>query len=334
MFWNDLKQKGIILGLSPMDGVTDGPMRYMTAKYGSEPNGVNVLFTEFVSVDGLHHARGENKQKILKAFVRAKDVVLDRQSSEPCLSRWPCEVAQIFGRTPEYFAEAARLIEQLGFDGVDINMGCPAKNVSEHGGGAGLIRTPELAQNIVKATKVATKLPVSVKTRIGVLDKSEMEEWIEAIVEVAPAVLSLHGRTLKQMYTGEADWEAIGRAAEIVHRHGGLILGNGDIKSMDDAHSKIEKYGVDGVLLGRASFGNPGVFVGMDDPSVEQRLAWMREHVSIYEQVFGEGYFLPVRKHLAWYAKGFPGASELRQQLVRTNSAEEVDNILGEYTDR
>lgn len=349
-FWKQLQKEGMILGLSPMDGVTDAPMRYMVGKYGGQDSrkqdgsdklGVDVLFTEFVSVDGLHFAKGEKRERILKAFVRARDIVsqlgsesvnsvqeqsnCDTEQLGNLDTKWPYEVAQVFGHTPEYFAEAAELVESLGFDGLDINMGCPAKNVSEHGSGAGLIRTPKLAQEIVRVTKSATSLPVSVKTRVGVSSVSEMEEWIEAIMETEPSILSLHGRTLKQMYTGEADWEAIQRAGEIVHNKGGIILGNGDVKSTQSAKIKVKSYGVDGVLIGRASFGNPGVFVGNDEPSVEQRFEWMREHAKVYEQVFDAGYFLPMRKHLAWYAKGFPGASELRQKLVRTNSAEEVE---------
>jgi len=327
-FWEQLREQGLILGLSPMDGVTDAPMRYMVAKHGHNPRGqsvrtgVDVLFTEFVSVDGLHYAQGERRERILKAFVKVGDI-------EPGINI--PEVAQIFGKTPEFFAEAASLIETLGFDGVDINMGCPAHNVSESGSGAGLIRTPELAQAIVKAVRAATHLPVSVKTRIGVDAGSEMEEWIAALSEVRPDAISLHGRTLRQMYTGNADWEAIGRAARIVHDKGGIILGNGDVRSLDEAKSRASESGVDGVLIGRASFGNPGVFVN-SEPDWETRKSWILEHAKIYGQVFGQEYFLPLRKHLAWYARGFPGASELRQELVRVNKYKDVKTIIERYT--
>lgn len=320
-----------------MDGVTDSPFRYMVAKYGkkdsrkqdsSEKSGVQVIFTEFVSVDALHHARGT------KRWERVIQPLRYDESERPV-------VAQLFGKEPELFAEAAELVESLGFDGIDINMGCPARKVAERGAGAGLIRTPELAQEIVRVCKASTKLPVSVKTRVGVEDVSEMEEWIEALMEVKPAVISLHGRTLKQMYTGRADWEAIGRAGEIVHKHGraarragrrasGMILGNGDINSMANAKLQIANYGVDGVLIGRASFGNPAIFAGVE-PTKEQRLAWIQEHAHKHEEIFPD-YFLPCRKHLAWYAKGFPGASELRQRLVRCSSAGEVERVVMEYS--
>ncbi|OGD85287.1 hypothetical protein A2618_02870 [Candidatus Collierbacteria bacterium RIFOXYD1_FULL_46_26] len=314
MFWQDLFGRGLpVVGLSPMDGVTDAAFRYMVAKYGKP----DVIFTEFVSVDALHFTQGERRERLLQTF-----------RFDP--GERPV-VAQVFGRTPELFAEAAELIEDMGFDGIDINMGCPAKKVSEQGAGAGLIRTPKLAQEIIRVTKANTSLPVSVKTRIGVTDKTEMEEWMETLMEVAPAVVSLHGRTLRQLYTGEADWETIARAGEIVHHHGGYILGNGDVKKIKDVRRKTLEYGVDGVLIGRGAEGNPGIFAGIKDPTKEQRLAWAVEHARKFEEIFqnlGVNYFMPVRKHLAWYAHGFPGAGELRQNLMMTNSAEEVAEVI------
>ena len=353
-FWDDLYSRNQpVVGMSPMDGVTDAPFRYMVAKYGraskpSEPGksskasyegGVDVIFTEFVSVDGLHFAEGAKKARMLKEFVKAGDLIKS-EPSKSSKSRLPFEIAQVFGNKPEFFVEAAKLVESLGFDGIDINMGCPAKNVSENGCGAGLIRTPKLAQEIILATKAATKLPVSIKTRIGVSSVSEMEDWIEALCEVKPANISLHGRTLKQLYQGSADWEAIGRAAEIVHKNGLHILGNGDVASLSEAKEKVAKYGVDGVLIGRAAEGNPGIFLSENKLSeagdMKMRLAWAVEHAQVYEQVFKPQnpspddvrWFLPMRKHLAWYAHGFPGAAELRTKLMKTTSAGEVESII------
>jgi len=315
-FWQELHKQGTIIGLSPMDGVTDVAMRYMVAKY-SRPS---VILTEFVSVDALHHTK--NKERWERVIAPFKYTEIERPI-----------IAQVFGQEPELFAEAAELVESFGFDGMDINMGCPAKKVSERGSGAGLIRTPKLAQEIVRVTKSATKLPVSVKTRVGVESVTEMEEWISALVEVEPEAISLHGRTLKQLYAGRADWEAIGRASEIVHKAGGIILGNGDITSIANAKLQILDSGVDGVLIGRASFGNPGIFTGQE-PSLDQRLAWMVEHAKKYEELLGDQHFAPMRKHLAWYAKGFPGASDLRSRLVRTSSASEVEEVVDRYYDR
>lgn len=363
-----------VVGLSPMDGVTDAAMRYMTAKYG----GPDIVFTEFVSVDALHHATGERRERLLKTFMRVKDV--DKYSSAPVIQysseskenrktekreykiRGPYEIAQVFGNIPELFEEAAELVESLGFDGIDINMGCPAHKVEENGSGAGLIRTPQVAQEIIRRVKAATKLPVSVKTRIGV-DKIVVEEWMETLMEMKPANISLHGRTLKQLYQGSADWEAIGRAAEVVHKHGGHILGNGDVLSLSDGTDKVSRYGVDGFLIGRAAEGNPRIFLQGSvpckfcgeqgtEPCIHKRMVWMVEHAKIFEKIFkysgnpvsqfssesqengntgtleNHKSFMPMRKHLAWYCKGFPGAVEIRSKLMLANSASEVEQIV------
>jgi tRNA-dihydrouridine synthase B len=350
-FWDDLyAKKKLVVGLSPMDGVTDAAMRYMSAKYGSP----DLLFTEFVSVDALKHAKEEKSvDRVMRAFIKASDV--------GPLEQRPYEIAQVFGHTPELFYQAAIMIATLGFDGMDINMGCPAHKVEEQGSGAGLIRFPETAQEIVRQAKQAmidfsegkvtiddldispmTRdwvkshsrsvmqkgiLPVSVKTRIGV-DRIVVEEWMETLMEVEPANISLHGRTLKQLYQGLADWEAIGRAAEVVHARGGHLLGNGDIASLSDLQEKAQQFGVDGGLVGRCAEGNPELFIGNDQPTIEQRKAWMVEHAQVYEKIFGLDNFMPMRKHLAWYCKGFPGAVEVRSKLMQTNNSEEVAGII------
>lgn len=349
-FWNTLFEKGPVVGMSPMDGVTDAPMRYMTAKCGQP----DVIFTEFVSTDGLTHAKNpDSVGRLMSAFIRARDV--------GPLEHLPYEVAQVFGHDPEYFYSAAVIIAALGYDGMDINMGCPAPNVQEHGSGAGLIRTPNIAQEIVRAAKQGMKdwaegktslaelpisdavkewtlshaddtaeraeLPVSVKTRLGV-DSIVVEDWMNTLMDVEPAVISLHGRTLKQLYQGSADWDAIGRAAEVVHSRGGHLLGNGDVQSLTDGMEKVREYGVDGFLIGRAAEGNPSIFAGVTEPSWEMRRTWISEHSHLYERIFGAEHFIPMRKHLAWYCKGFPGASDVRQRFVRAGNAQEVSHIL------
>lgn len=358
-FWSKLfAEKKMILGLSPMDGVTDVSMRYMTAKYGRP----NVIFTEFVSVDALAHAKDAKAvDRIMKAFLKAREVGK--------LDNPPYEVAQMFGHTPELFYQAAVMIATLGFDGMDINMGCPMHKVEDQGSGAGLIRTPEIAKEIVRQAKQGMAdfasgkvtlddlrmsdgiknwvrkhasqsntvgvLPVSVKTRIGV-NSDVAEEWMETLMEVSPACISLHGRTLRQLYQGSADWEAIGRAAAVVHKHGGRILGNGDVLNLEDARLKVNKYKTDGVLIGRSAEGNPEIFTGNDDPSTSLRFAWMIEHAKLHESINKPDkndesdvrWFMPMRKHLAWYCKGFPGAVEMRTRLMQSNSAEEVGNIV------
>lgn len=367
-FWDELfASKKMVLGLSPMDGVTDVAMRFMTAKYGSP----DLLFTEFVSVDALAHAKEERSvDRIMRAFLRAQDVGK--------LETPPYEIAQMFGHTPELFYQAAVMIATLGFDGMDINMGCPMHKVEDQGSGAGLIRTPEIAKEIIRQSKQGMAdwaegkvtiddlkmsqgiknwvkahavvqvnrlpLPISVKTRIGV-DKDVSEWWMEQLMEASPANISLHGRTLRQLYQGRADWDSIGRAAEIVHKAGGHILGNGDILDLADGKVKVETYGVDGFLIGRSAEGNPGIFVQSQitnsqilqlEPNREQRMSWMIEHARVFEQInrpvnFDESdvrWFMPMRKHLAWYCKGFEGAVELRTKLMQTNSAAEVEKLI------
>ena len=339
-FWQNLSKP--IIGLAPMDGVTDAAFRFITAKYGHP----HFQITEFTSVEG-----------ICAGATRALDAFIYNEEERPI-------VAQLFGNTPECFYKATFVVCELGFDGVDINMGCPAKNVASKGAGAALIQTPELAKKIIHSVQQAAKdwangktveeaeipstimehikflnnknfpsrkitrkvLPVSVKTRIG-YDHSIVEEWIKHILETKPVNISLHGRTLKQMYSGNADWEAIGRAATIIHQTQTTILGNGDIKSLNEAHQKILDYSVDGVLIGRATFGNPWFFQN-HEAKIEERLNIAIEHAEIHEKAFGKRLFMPMRKHLAWYCKGFSGASEVRQKLMQTTSAEEVKKIL------
>ncbi len=335
-FWKNLEKP--IIALSPMDGVTDAPFRSITAKYGKP----TVMITEFTSVEGIC----AGATKTLNAF-------LYEEAERPV-------VAQLFGSTPEAFYKATFAVCELGFDGVDINMGCPAHNIASKGAGAALILTPEVAKEIVRQTRRACEdwgagktmeqaglhqniidwvnknrpknlsakkvLPVSLKTRIG-YDQITIEEWMKHLLEVEPVNISIHGRTLKQGYSGAADWEAIGRAATIIHQTETTVLGNGDIQNMAQAYERIQQYGVDGALIGRAAFGNPWIFKNKEG-TVPERLEIAKEHTLIHQRIFGASYFMPMRKHLGWYCKGFNGASEIRQKLMHATSAIDVENIL------
>jgi len=339
-FWATLPKH--FVGLSPMDGVSDHPFRHIQKKYGNP----DVMYTEFTCVEGIAHG----------ATRLLKDFMYD-ETQRPI-------VGQIYGHTPEDFRTVALIVCQLGFDGVDINMGCPARNVTHLGSGAALIRTPKLAQEIIKAvqdgvedwyngksvedtqlsdeikasvsesSKASThtkreKIPVSVKTRIG-FDKPVIQEWISNLLEMQPATIAIHGRMLKQYYGGLADWEKIGEAKKLASSTDTLVIGNGDVKTLEQAKERMSAYGLDGVLIGRASMGNPWVFKG-EDGTVEERFKVAIEHAELFEKTFGdhERYtFLPMRKHLGWYVKEFYGASEVRQKLVKANNAEEVREIL------
>jgi tRNA-dihydrouridine synthase B len=337
-FWANLAKP--IIGLSPMDGVSDAAFRFITAKYGKP----SLLITEFTNVEALNHGA----VKALLAF-------LYDEIERPV-------VAQIYGTNPEAFYRACFAACELGFDGIDINMGCPSKSVSGNGAGAGLIRTPQLAQEIIRECWKASHdwangktmeesglhpdivayvkdlqkqtgrqperrvLPISVKTRIG-YDQPITEEWLKYLLDCQPVNISLHGRTLKQMYTGEANWEEIAKAARLVHSSGLdiTLIGNGDIKSLEDAQNKIAAFGVDGVLIGRGSFGEPWIFQG-EKRNIDEKLQVAIEHCLKYEEIFGIGdrSFAPMKKHLGWYCTDFPGAKELRLQLMACNSAEQV----------
>ncbi len=349
-FWEQLPKP--IIGLSPMDGVTDQPFRFITKKYGRP----DVVITEFTAASGL----ARNAIKLLRDFTYD-------ESQRPI-------VAQIFGNEPEAFYVTALMVCALGFDGLDINMGCPAKNVSQSGSGAALILTPKLAQELIAAcqrgiqdwydgydlqklpVKQAMKdeilrlhsalpeeykqrrlIPLSVKTRIG-YDKSVVEEWIPTLLEMEPAAISLHGRTLKQLYSGQADWDEIGKAAELTHQTETLILGNGDILDADTLFSRVEQTGVDGALIGRATNGNPWALRAMvarrnqeslpPEPTSDEIFSTVLEHCRIFDAQEHDHGFMPMRKHLAWYIKGFPNASDYRTALVLSNSTEEVATVL------
>lgn len=346
-FWHQLKKP--IVALAPMDGVTDQPYRYIQKKYGKTP----VVYTEFTSVEGVCHGA----DRLLKDF-------LYDESQRPV-------VAQVYGTTPDFFRQTATLLCELGFDGIDINMGCPAKNVAHSGAGAALINNPKLAQNIVRETKagirdwldgktssdckdispsiakkvkerhqklptdyqIKRELPVSVKTRVG-FDKPVVEEWIPRLLEVEPVTIAIHGRTLKQHYSGLANWDELAKAAEIIHQTNTLVLGNGDTQDYQDALNRCQKYGVDGVLLGRATFGNPFALIKDNSEDLPNIYAVALEHTLLFEKIYGddERYnFLPMRKHLGWYIKGIDNASEIRKQIFTTQSAKQAAGILLEH---
>ena len=320
-FWQQLRASHPegFCGLSPMDGVTDLPMRLMTAKHG----GPDVMFTEFTNVEGWQ--RGA-------AVLRKQLWVWPEQEGKV--------VAQLYGLKPENFRAVAAEIKTWGFAGIDLNMGCPAKNVALNGAGAGLIRNKALAQEIYLATKEgAGELPVSIKTRLG-YDRPEILEWLGWVVEkLRPAALTVHGRTYRQGYDGQADWKAIGRAAQLTAQISPetVVIGNGDLQNRLDTQQRCQEFGIAGGLIGRASMGLPWVFQADGVVTATKRLQVAIEHAQLYEDLFKDSpkySFLPLRKHLAWYSKGFPGASELRVVLTQTNSAAEVTQLLWELIEK
>ena len=361
-FWQNIEKP--IIGLSPMDGVSDASFRYITAKHG----GPDVTITEFVNIETLLYAP-HNLVKDLTYSEMERPVV-----------------AQIYGHTPELFYRVAHVVCELGFDGLDINMGCPAKKVVGNGSGAALILNPPLARSIIQSARLGIQhwfegqtlrdlkaspeliqavevsnqlrtgtenpprrrlIPVSVKTRLG-YDQVVVEDWIQTLLQEKLSAISLHGRTLKQKYRGSADWEAIARAVGCAENSETLILGNGDLQSMEDVYRRVRETRVDGVLLGRSTQGNPWIFrtkdqvkqaLGHDGAlefrpspvSLEERIRVILEHSDYFQKNCGCSTFVGMRKHLAWYCKGIHGASELRAQMVRASSVSEVIECLRNY---
>ena len=297
-----------------MADVTDAAFRELIARLGKP----DVMWTEFVSADGLALAPEEGKKKLL----------LDLKYGE---GERPI-VAQFFTSSPEHMQKAAQLAVELGFDGIDINMGCPVKKVINQESCSALIRTPKLAQEIILAAKSgAGNLPVSVKTRIG-FNKIEIETWIPQVLETAPAVLIVHLRTVKEMSKVPAHWEVMKRIVEIRDSMGSktLILGNGDVMSLVEARKRVEETGCDGVMLGRAIFGNPWLFKEGYSPSLKERLETLIEHTKLFEKYLGhQKNFAIMKKHFKAYVNGFEGAAELRGELMETERASEVEEIIG-----
>jgi tRNA-dihydrouridine synthase len=259
-----------------MDGVTDSVFRYIVATYGKP----DIIFTEFTNVHDICSGR-------LQALDSLRYSLIERPI-----------IAQIYGKDPALFYQAAHVVCELGFDGLDINMGCPSKNVASSGSGAGLIRTPTLALELMEKARQGIQdwaegqsladlrfkpsalqaiaqlqaehpeltehrerstIPLSVKTRLG-FDCNIIDEWSDCLIQGRPEAIAIHGRTLSQMYRGQSDWEAIAQAAARIRSHGIVALGNGDIKNLTDAHQRIQESGVNGVLIGRGALGNPWIF--------------------------------------------------------------------------
>lgn len=342
-FWGTLPKP--IIALSPMDGVTDFACRYIMARHGRP----DVVFTEFTTAEGLFYA----PERILKDF-------------EYCELERPV-VAQIFGHRPEDFYRATMVVCELGFDGVDINMGCPAKQVVQKNCGAKLITTPDLALEILQATRAAIEdwvrgrgledlpvserlietvfgmnskrigqgrlplrrpIPYSVKTRVG-YDSVVIERWVETLLRESPAAVSIHGRTLKQMYKGSASWDAIAAAVRVAKGTGTLILGNGDISSLEEAWNRIRQTGVDGVLIGRTAIGNPWIFrKELLEVHRGDRIEVALEHAAYLTDKRGERNFKSIRKHLIGYLSHFPEAAAYRNRALQAVNLPELVGIL------
>ncbi len=341
-----------LIVLAPMADVTDVAFRTLIAECGNP----DMMWTEFVSADGIVRATPEGKVKLMAD-----------------LKFGPTEhpiVAQLFGSNPENMEEAAYLVATLGFDGIDINMGCPDKSIEKQGAGAGMIKNPKRAQEIIMAAKKGAErafaegkspasdrnagdaartgepIPVSVKTRIG-YNKNELATWLPALLETHPAAITVHARTRKEMSLVPARWEHVADAVAIRDRAQAdlapidrtLILGNGDVLSTSDGLEKSAAAGADGAMLGRALFGNPWLFSQLKSfvknetehiPTLEEKLKMAIRHTELFEEHLGSiKNFAIMKKHFKAYINGFDGAKELRMELMeKGENAADVRRII------
>lgn len=324
-FWEKLEKP--FFCLAPMSDVTDIAFRRILAKYGKDRENKNkvVFWTEFVAADGL-----ANK------FARKKLAhMLEYSENERPI------VAQVFGANPENMKIACQYIASLDFDGIDINMGCPDKSVIAQGAGAAMIKTPLLARKIIRAVHDGIKsagknIPVSVKTRVG-FNKEEIDIWIPEILKEDISALTIHLRTKKEMSDVPANWDYIEKIKKLIEKSGKeiLLIGNGDVKDLEDAKEKALKYSCDGIMIGRGVFGNPYFFsTSQREASVDLRLATLVEHAQIFERELllpKHKNFAVMKKHFKAYVNGFEGAKELRAKLMETKNSKEVKRIVDNF---
>ncbi len=348
------------MAVAPMADVTDAPFRRLIAKYSSHKRqdgsigGPDVMWTEFVAADGLVRATEEGKKKLLADLIYSEE-------ERPI-------VAQLFTSNPEHMEKAANLCLDLGFDGIDINMGCPDRSIEKQGCGSAMIKTPEVARGIIRAAKrgacsdKSDGIPVSVKTRLG-YNEDQLEQWLPTILEENPAALTIHARTRKELSKVPARWGRLADAVEIRNRINPdvLLLGNGDVLSIADAEEKVQISGVDGVMIGRALFGNPWFFHpkkelpvhlkalptkgvnrdtlyeerdlvdGMEYVSIEERLRVLVEHSYLFVELLPFKNFSVMKKHYKAYVNSFKNAAELRAELMELNSPEEVEQAVERF---
>jgi nifR3 family TIM-barrel protein len=331
-FWQKLIDNKLLVGeklfvVAPMADVTDIAFRTMIAQY-SKPHGPDVMWTEFVSADGLNSPGRE----VLKRDLEYTDI------ERPI-------VAQLFTSTPENMRKAAAFCRELGFDGIDINMGCPDKSIEKQGAGAAHIKDWKRAQEVIRAAQEgAVDIPVSVKTRLG-YNKIEFMEWLPKILECNIPTLTVHLRTRKEMSLVDAHWELMPEVVKLVRditgevKDGGtIILGNGDIKSVTEGKQRAQDTGCDGVMVGRGIFGTPWFFdeeTFNKGKSVTERLRICIEHTKLYEEKLGDiKSFAIMKKHYKAYVNGFDGAKELRMKLMECNTSQEVESSIKEWDNK
>ena len=317
------------LFLAPMEDVTDASFRFICKEFGAD-----MMYTEFISSDGLIR---DAKKSIAKLVTHDYEAPIG---------------IQIYGNIPEAMADAAKMAEDAvritgghGADLIDINFGCPVSKIARRGAGSGMMREPDKMVQITKMVVDAVKLPVTVKTRLGWDEDSKIiVELARRLQDVGIKALTIHGRTRAQMYKGEADWSLIAKVKEDPAIQI-PIIGNGDIDSAQKAAEAFNRYGVDGIMIGRATYGRPWIFKEIRDyldkgvlpqpMSVKQRVEIARRHFAKSLEVKGEVVgVLEMRRHLSCYFKGLPDFKETRLKLVTTKDTGEIYSLLDYISER
>ena len=313
-FWQSLPRPFTVL--APMEDVTDTVFRRIVSRHGKP----DVFFTEFVNVDGMCSPGREAVAHRLRFTEEERPII-----------------AQVWGLKPENYARAADDIRAMGFDGIDINMGCPVKKIVKSGACSALIENPSLAREIIIATREgAGPLPVSVKTRMG-FSRKKTEEWSGFLLELEPAALTMHGRIAKDMSDIPADWNEIGKVVSLRDAMGArtVVIGNGDVDSLQRVKQHHEQWRVDGVMIGRGVFHNLFVFRSGEasseyaDLSIAQKLTFLKKHLVLQQETWGELHnFNVMKKFVKVYVASFGGAAHLRAALMEATDYEEMYSII------
>ena len=293
-----------------MANVTDWAFRQVIVETGKP----DVFFTEFIPADGICAIGKE----------RFKGELYFTDNERPI-------VVQFFSANPEHMYKCSQLAQELGFDGIDINMGCPDKSVEKQGGGAALIKNPELAVKVIKETvRGAGKLPVSVKTRLGF--NSIDHDWIKHLLDTDITALTIHARTRKEMSKVSAHWDELGKISEIAKNSGKLIIGNGDVANMDDVKEKAKTYNLDGIMVGRRIFDNPWFFANREVNDPKERINLLLKHLDNFEKLWlsdgGGKNFDVMKRFFKIYINGWSGAKELRANLMVVSSKDGAVDLL------
>ena len=311
-FWDSLAKPFFVL--APMEDVTDAAFRRLIAAKGKPA----VMFTEFTSADGLVLAPQERQGMLRKKLLFCKE-------ERPI-------VAQLFSANPERMEKGAMIAQELGFDGVDINMGCPVNEVVSSGCGAALIKNHPLARELIRAAKRgAPNIPVSVKTRIG-YNEDELDTWLPELLAEEPVVVTIHARTRKDMSLVPARWEKVKKSVDIRNALGSktLIVGNGDAKDIADARTKVLETNCDGVMLARAIYGNPWLFdERKESPTPPEKMQALIDHLLLFDELLSETTnFAVMKKHFKAYISGWDNAKIDRVRLMEVENLSDAVAIL------